>query len=238
MKNILYIGQMFYTEDGTEFTEIHNDKKIGITKNLDNRSEGLSGTNSPFVWVPLKAWKKLDGAAGDMETILHNLKREERVTGRTRGKKSEWFSDEDEMLVSDIAALMDNHPEWEIYKELENTKDEIVKKVGTRTRNAISDSDYVSLLEGRSLKGVSSGHAYTITITEGVCHAVADKDPEVSFSSEKLGKTNGDMFSHYYRLSGKAKTPAPNKKYLLEANTNLTAEDLVRNLKDELNKEI
>ena len=167
----MYIGKLVYTEDGTSFQDLHSDKKIGITKNLDARAQNLTDTNSPFVWVPIKAWERKDGeCAQPMEATLHSLKRESRVAGLTSGKKSEWFNDSEDLLVDDISTLMDNHPEWKIHKGLEETTDLLVRKVGNKqSTERYSTVQYLTVLEGLTLRS----HAYTKDIRTDVGVATA-----------------------------------------------------------------
>ena len=105
-----------------------------------------------------------------MESTLHNLKREERVTGLTNGKKSEWFSDSEDFLVDDISSLMDNHPDWEIHKGLKETTDRLVKEVGTKhSTERYSTVQYLTVLEGYTLRS----HAYGKDIRTDVGVATA-----------------------------------------------------------------
>ncbi len=95
MSNIVYVGTYFDTLG----RELPNDKKIGITTdNVHNRQRALSRTKSPLGFVMLYAWK-VDMEARLIEKTLHDLFKDQRITG-------EWFRDEGETVADGVFSLM------------------------------------------------------------------------------------------------------------------------------------
>ena len=192
----IYVGQMFYTKDGDNFEILSLDKKVGITCDVDSRAKGLTGTNSPFVWIALRAWRSLDGSSSEwIEEIIHNMMRSRRITGLTRGKKSEWFVDEEEVLLRDVTALLDSDPRFvrvdgfEHKISIPSGKENPAEKV-RRNFNQPQRANWAEVLEGRTF----SYHVYDHNLFMEV------KDGETFHWIEGEERSSGDIRSVHGNL--------------------------------------
>jgi hypothetical protein len=77
---------------------VNTNKKIGISKNVDERRRGLNGTLGPIQYETMAAWK-IGENVRQVEHALHALLSDKRTFG-------EHFEDEDDSLVEGLAALM------------------------------------------------------------------------------------------------------------------------------------
>ena len=159
--NILYI--MKYVDSEGRDVGI-NDKKIGITNNIESREKSLSGTKGPIKVVHVKAWD-IGSKAGEMESVLHGLLGPVNTEG-------EWFRDDSEELVRRVSDLMNSSfLSNDGIKELKlDTKDkEIISKV-EKIKKTKRTEDVVKLLEnsnGKVIKWKRYGNDLDIKIDDG-----------------------------------------------------------------------
>ena len=99
-KSYLYVG-MYY--DIFENREVGiKDKKIGITKNPNNRENSLNATKGPIGYMFIKLYEcEGENTADNIESIFHTLLEHRNTHG-------EWFKDEDETILESVSSVMNN----------------------------------------------------------------------------------------------------------------------------------
>lgn len=99
-KSFIYVG-MYY--DIFENREVGiKDKKIGITKNPNNRENSLNSTKGPIGYMFIKLFEcEGENTADNIESIFHTLLEDRNTHG-------EWYKDEDETILESVSSVMNN----------------------------------------------------------------------------------------------------------------------------------
>jgi hypothetical protein len=138
-KSYLYVA-VYYDKKGREVSI--TDKKIGITKSPDEREKSLNYTKGPIgtTFVKLYEFNGKEVANIIEKTLFHNLL----VDRNTEG---EWFSDEDDSLISMVETAIDGLSKlFNIKKiELEGSNNEESKtiKSASKTLSVIFNGDVI-----------------------------------------------------------------------------------------------
>jgi hypothetical protein len=153
-----------------------NDKKIGETVTPEIREGQLSKTKSPIGYMFVKLYEFVGGKTAQIveKNILHSLLSSRNTVG-------EWFSDEDDRLISDINKALSGLATLGIkYTEIElendkispNKKEVIKKNSSNRIYFDVSDvekaseiDDQYSLWELKTPNGETYRQVYNINTT-------------------------------------------------------------------------
>lgn len=93
MNQYIYIGQ-YYHKHGLDLQELGiTEKKIGLTKDLNDREKALNSTKMTIGYVVAAAWKVDD--MRKVESALHNILAHDRLDG-------EWFTDREGDLIQRV----------------------------------------------------------------------------------------------------------------------------------------
>ena len=106
MENYLYIGEL-RDINGRELGI--QDKKIGITSNLDIREFQLTQTKSPIIFRMVKAWR-VNQSVSLIEKLLLQKFNKYKIIG-------EWFEDTENELIDKVNELLKTLHQWDIYPE-------------------------------------------------------------------------------------------------------------------------
>ncbi len=101
--------------------ELPSYKKIGITKDIEERRKQLSGTKAPIFVETICAWEFPENNARAVEQALHGLLLNKRTDG-------EWFIDEDDSIVTAVSRLMDAFGVKKVDSTDEEEKEMVVKR--------------------------------------------------------------------------------------------------------------
>lgn len=115
--NFVYIKQ-FSDINGYELPSY---KKIGISKDIEQRRKQLSGTLAPIFVETVCAWEFPDDNAKAVEGALHGLLSSKRTSG-------EWFIDEDNSIVDAVTSLMDAFSVRLVTETPESEKESVSKR--------------------------------------------------------------------------------------------------------------
>jgi hypothetical protein len=108
----IYLGR-YYHKSGKELSDL-TEKKIGLTKNLDNRERELNSTKFTVGYTFVKAWETGEDT-NKIERSLHAILDDVRMDG-------EWFEDSDKTLISRMAKFMNSmgYPEVDLVGSTED----------------------------------------------------------------------------------------------------------------------
>ena len=127
----IYLGR-YYHKSGKELSDL-TEKKIGLTKNLDNRERELNSTKFTVGYTFVRAWET--GAdTFKVEKSLHAVLDDQRMNG-------EWFEDTSNTLVSRVAKFMNIQG----YPEVPLSGDEEEKKAIDETDRQVQQASYLEV---------------------------------------------------------------------------------------------
>jgi len=110
----IYLGR-YYHKSGKELSDL-TEKKIGLTKNLENRERELNSTKFTVGYTFVKAWQTGEDT-NKVEKSLHALLDDVRMDG-------EWFEDSNKTLISRVAKYMSINDYPEVDLDGSSTEDE------------------------------------------------------------------------------------------------------------------
>lgn len=113
----IYLGK-YYHKSGKELSDL-TEKKIGLTKSLENRERELNSTKFTIGYTFVKAWETgLD--TNRVERSLHAILDNDRMEG-------EWFEDSENTLTSRVSSYMNinGYPEVSLLRsDINNLNDD------------------------------------------------------------------------------------------------------------------
>ena len=123
-KQFIYVGQYFHRHN----KELNiTEKKIGLTKNLEDREKGLNNTKMTIGYTYVSAWEVDDMHA--TETALHRILAHDKLTG-------EWFEDPKNDLVKRVDGFINALSLGE-QVELANSEDEIATNLIKKSKGSL-----------------------------------------------------------------------------------------------------
>jgi hypothetical protein len=153
-KSYLYVA-VYYDKKGREVSI--TDKKIGITKSPEEREKSLNYTKGPIgtTFVKLYEFDGKETANIIEKSIFHNLLSDRNTDG-------EWFSDEDESIISMVETAIDG-----LSKSFNIKKMEIEGANNEETQTIRSASKTLSvILNGNLIKEKTGIETYFKTLKE------------------------------------------------------------------------
>ena len=121
----IYLGKYFH-KSGKELSDL-TEKKIGLTKNLQDRERNLNSTKFTIGYTFVRAWETADDT-NKVEKSLHAILDDVRMDG-------EWFEDSYNTLIGRVSKFMSIQGYPEV--DLNDSSDEIEKKAIESTNNSI-----------------------------------------------------------------------------------------------------
>ena len=136
----IYLGK-YYHKSGKELTDL-TEKKIGLTKNLDNRERELNSTKFTVGYTFVRAWET--GAdTFKVEKSLHAILDDQRMDG-------EWFEDVSNTLVGRVSKFMNIQG----YPEVALSGDEEEKRAIDETDRQVQQATYLEVKNRLSDLGI------------------------------------------------------------------------------------
>lgn len=131
----IYLGKYFH-KSGKELLDL-TEKKIGLTKNLEDRERNLNSTKFTIGYTFVRAWETANDT-NKVEKSLHAILDDVRMDG-------EWFEDSNNTLIGRVSKFMSIQGYPEI--DLNDSSDEIEKKAIESTNNSIVNNVVNQVIE-------------------------------------------------------------------------------------------
>lgn len=131
----IYLGKYFH-KSGKELLDL-TEKKIGLTKSLEDRERNLNSTKFTIGYTFVRAWETADDT-NKVEKSLHAILDDVRMDG-------EWFEDSNNSLISRVSKFMSIQGYPEV--DLNDSSDEIEKKAIESTNTSIVNNVVSKVIE-------------------------------------------------------------------------------------------
>lgn len=131
----IYLGKYFH-KSGKELSDL-TEKKIGLTKSLEDRERNLNSTKFTIGYTFVRAWETADDT-NKVEKSLHAILDDVRMDG-------EWFEDSNNSLIGRVSKFMSIQGYPEV--DLNDSSDEIEKKAIESTNNSIVNNVVSQVIE-------------------------------------------------------------------------------------------
>ena len=121
----IYLGKYFH-KSGKTLSDL-TEKKIGLTKSLEDRERNLNSTKFTIGYTFVRAWETGEDT-NRVEKSLHAILDDDRMDG-------EWFEDSKNTLIGRVSKFMNINSYPEV--DLNDSSDEIEKKAIEATNSSI-----------------------------------------------------------------------------------------------------
>lgn len=131
----IYLGKYFH-KSGKTLSDL-TEKKIGLTKSLEDRERNLNSTKFTIGYTFVRAWETGEDT-NRVEKSLHAILDDDRMDG-------EWFEDSKNTLIGRVSKFMNINGYPEV--DLNDSSDEIEKKAIEATNSSIINDVVNQIIE-------------------------------------------------------------------------------------------